>query len=358
MVPKKVLKIVGLLLFIQCLGLQTILGQNIHAELYIRDHNISREIPKNLQSTRSAVIVIASDQTDWKKVSEEVHGNFKKMSIDAIGYFNVQDIFSGLDPTQGFIKQLSNRVVKNVIFVISPETNNGQAEIIITPFEGNFDASSDKARVAWGSVGLQFDDVFRLLGNDVINAEMDLANFLIPDKPMFFEDAPIIKGTKYDVHSRDLRAVKIGIPKFKNLDSQTPLAIAFNKTVNSKNQKLEELMSSYPYEFGYVNSIDEKDLYKEGYQYVLLNIHTSGLNIKRMLNIQINPGETEYVSINAKTKEDISLERIPFDKKVYKYYVKHLLTGDIYVGDKWDSGETWEKALENYLNNLALFTAR
>ena len=106
------------------------------------------------------------------------------------------------------------------------------------------------------------------------------------------------------------------------------------------------------------NFIDEKELYREGYQYVLLNIQTTGLNIKRMLNMQINAGETEFVSLNAKTKTDVSLERYSYEEVVYKYYVKHLLTGDIYIGDKWDSSITWDQSLNNYLNNLILFIKR
>ncbi len=328
------------------------------ADIYMNQFNTSRQIPDNLQSTRSVVIVVASPDEDWKKLSQQAHPYLKRMHIDAVAYYNGQDVFAGLDPLIAFMKQFEERLVRNLIFIKSPKVNDGMAEVRIIPFKEKLSLDPDNARSVWGALGQELKDIFKILGNDIIKADLENTNFLVMDRPLYFDDADMIKGTRFEVHSRDLRAVKLAVPKFKPINSNLPEAVDYNNSLDEKNATLEEIMLKYPYEYGFVTDLDEKALYREGYQYVLLSLKTSGINVKKLLNLQLNPGETEYVSLNAKSKEDVQLHRYPVEKVVHKYYVKHLLTGDIYVGDKWDSGVTWEEALDNFLNNLILFTAK
>jgi hypothetical protein len=35
---------------------------------------------------------------------------------------------------------------------------------------------------------------------------------------------------------------------------------------------------------------------------------------------------------------------------VYKYYVKHINSGDIYLGEQWDGDDTWQDALFNHIS--------
>jgi len=47
-----------------------------------------------------------------------------------------------------------------------------------------------------------------------------------------------------------------------------------------------------------------------------------------------------------------TVERIHAKAPIYKYYIKHIRTGEIYLGKQWDAAESWHEALNNYLNNL------
>jgi len=46
------------------------------------------------------------------------------------------------------------------------------------------------------------------------------------------------------------------------------------------------------------------------------------------------------------------LRSIPKRAPVYKYYIKHIYSGDVYLGTGWDADETWQEALQNHMDNL------
>jgi DNA-directed RNA polymerase subunit L len=37
---------------------------------------------------------------------------------------------------------------------------------------------------------------------------------------------------------------------------------------------------------------------------------------------------------------------------VTKYYVKHINSGEVFLGEQWDGDDNWNDALKNHLNNL------
>jgi hypothetical protein len=122
--------------------------------------------------------------------------------------------------------------------------------------------------------------------------------------------------------------------------------------VKRNNLTLQEIMQNYPYEYSLVDqSIEEDKLRQDGYQFILMRLHTTGENVKNMLGYEVDPSETDYVTLKQKGMS-MTMRHIPAKAPVYKYYIKHIYTGDVYLGTPWDADESWEDALANYINNM------
>jgi RNA polymerase sigma factor (sigma-70 family) len=126
----------------------------------------------------------------------------------------------------------------------------------------------------------------------------------------------------------------------------------YNAKVASSNNVLKGAMQDYPFKYELVEyDGDDKKLYNAGYQYVLLNLNTTGYTIREMLNYEVDKNETDYITMKTSNGKTI-LRTIPVHAPVYKFYVKHLVTGDVYLGTKWDADETMDEALKNYIQNF------
>ena len=70
-----------------------------------------------------------------------------------------------------------------------------------------------------------------------------------------------------------------------------------------------------------------------------------------MLEYPVTDTETDYVS--EATKDGMPrVNSYHVNTPVYKFYIKHIYTGNVFLGKKWDAAPTWEEALNNYLDNL------
>ena len=340
------------------LTLNGVYSQPLQLEIFLSNQNLNRQVPETIQSTRSAVIISIQDQSKWKMIGKEANEYFKKISIDPVMFVNATDLFANSSVTESFLDQFAGRRVSNLIFITERKELLNAFSISLVPFEPKVGLGAKDLK-GWTIRVNELKDGYKILANDLIKAELENTNFLIPESPNFEEDTNFIKGTIYSVYCRDLRARKLAIPKYMEIEEEQMGSVkAFNQKVPADNQLLEDQLASYPYEYGFVDTDDEAELYQQRYEYVLLRVKTTGEHLKKWFNLDVVSGETEYVSINQKSKEDATLERINIDQVVYKYYVKHLVSGDVYIGDKWDTAVTWEQALENYINNMTVFTAR
>ena len=123
----------------------------------------------------------------------------------------------------------------------------------------------------------------------------------------------------------------------------------------SNNRQLAGMMKDiYPFDYGLIESVpdDLQELRKDGYQFILLKMHASGETIKRLLDYEINPNQDQYVTQKRPTGGNMIIRRIPKEAPVYKYYIQHISSGRVYLGEQWDADELWSDALENHINNL------
>lgn len=363
-------------LLLACLPLAT-LAQQMEDEINIagfRFLDYNNQLPENLLSTKTAVFVSVppqsrstSERGDWKGFSETAHAQFRKMGIDAIGYYFMDDLKSGSDPALYFAEELRKRQVKNIILLSRvPLKINGKITeryvLVITPFNGENSFISN-GQQAWKTQGKEMDKILKVLGKEVYRSKQPKTNFLIADLPEFFTDAEVIKGRRIPTYARDLKVDKLAVPLStiveipdkrpggainKNVEKEI---IEYNKTVTRDNTRLENIMKSYPLKYELTEASTDKELYNQGFQYVLLKLNTTGVNIREMLDYEMNPMETDYITVKNKDGKT-TLRSIPVNAPVYKYYVKHLYTKDVYTGTKWDADETWEEALENFIAKM------
>jgi hypothetical protein len=61
----------------------------------------------------------------------------------------------------------------------------------------------------------------------------------------------------------------------------------------------------------------------------------------------MSKSESAIASITYPDGGDAQLKNIPSQTPVYKFYFKHIDSGNVFLGTKWDADITWEQALKN-----------
>ena len=87
---------------------------------------------------------------------------------------------------------------------------------------------------------------------------------------------------------------------------------------------------------------------RQGFHYVLAFVHTRGNIAKEILGYDISKGDKNYVSITFPSGQ-LHLKIIPREKKIYKFYFRHIDNGNVFLGTKWDADEAWHDALRNHV---------
>lgn len=326
-------------------------------------------IPKDLQIAKTMIVISMDDgetsiRGDWKKLAEEAHFYIRKLHIDAVLYFYIDDMIAGYDVQRAITVQMNKRDIKN-IFMLSMDNIDGRDQYIgvLTPYNKQPSFISNN-QAAWKSQTSDLEILFRNLARSIDNANLTLENLLVIDSPEYFRGVDIIRGRRFEMFNTDLRIDRIAIPKFTDIPvpansdaiSTSEMISKINKENASnlgRNAQIEQLMANYPYKYEIVPyEYDEKKLLVKGFQFVLMRINSSGRNVREMLGYDISDDITELITIRKDSEENVSIKSIPIDAMVYKYYVKHINSGDIYLGEQWDGDDNWQDALNNHIGTL------
>lgn len=292
-------------------------------------------LPEGLLNTRSVVLVRAPEAAPgegtepWKELATQVHPYLRELGVDAVAYYDWRNVNAGPDATIAFSEAFRQRAIKNVVVA---EKKEGNVVLSIAPLgeEGLLKAGA----AAWQQSGPEMPALFLNLKRAVSEAGLELGNFLIIDLPEFFYTTDIQLNKRFFSYGLDLNLDKLAVPAYEIFKEE-------NRADSLGD--LKRAMQTYPYEWGVTDPNTEgKDLrLKEGYQYELLYLHTSAANIRRFLNYGDN--------------NEIPLEQqadIKDDQSVYKFYIRHIYTGDVFAGTHWDAAPTWEEALKNHIQYL------
>lgn len=331
---------------------------------------VNQKLPKDLLSGRAVVLVDTDSKQlisgDWKKISRELHQYLVRMKIDPVLYMYMGDYLSGRETTANFYTHLDSRDIQFLI-VLEYFPGRGQEEIklLLTTFHPEKSLMAP-GQEGWQRSGSSIKEIAGALANDIIRAELPLNNFLIPDQPEFLEDIQLITKRKFPVYTTDIRIEKLAVPYFDSIyvkdPSKYPAQIisqinAYNTEVGRKNRELEQLMASYPYKYELMKYSDDGRYYfTRGFQFVLMGVEARGSSLKKLLDYDPGVNITHYVSQRNDAKPPITV-KIPSEQHSHKFYIKHTISGNVYMGDVWDAGTTWQEALQNYITN-SLVNAR
>jgi hypothetical protein len=361
-----------LFFFITSLHLPSSYGQEISsAELKLNcllNANTSF-LPKDLLSTKTVVVLSIDDKNEenirgnWKGLADEAHFFIAKLGIDPVVYYYVDDLISGYDVKRVITEEMVKRGIKNVL-MLSKDKINGRDQYIgvITEFDQKPTFVSQNQN-AWKSQTSDLEILFRNLARAIDNADLVRENLLILDSPEYFRGVQILSGRRNESFNTDLRIDRIAIPAFEELPTMESSDAGSSKMVEAINRKneenlrnnamLEQIMAGYPYQYKIVPyQYDEKKYLTQGFQFILMRITSSGRNVRRLLGYEVNDQVNELITMKKDDLGNIQVKAIPIDGLVTKYYVKHINSGEVFLGEQWDGDDNWSDALKNHLNNL------
>lgn len=363
--------------------LSLLLGLILLQPLYAQDEEINvaglvfldykGALPETIRSGKTIVLVnttkVLAEQTFSKTAEpliEEAHKAFTDAGIDVVGYYSSKQVFAGKDSQYGFSEAWKKREIKNILFISRVVFQKKKKEVtryvlLATTFNGKPSIISN-GQVGWKSQGKEFDKVLERIAT--ASNKYTRKNLLTNEEPEYFDDVKMVWGEHVEGYLTDLDFGKLAVPRFKTVDIPNPKPsgtinnlvakqVEESNLLNAKNNKvLEEKMKGYDYEYALVDpSTSDKKLSEEGYSYVLLRLNAPGIDIKRLLNYKIYEGQDSYAT-QIYNNGKLTIRNIPANGLVYKYYIKHLRTGNIYLGPQWDADETWSQALDHMLYNV------
>jgi hypothetical protein len=262
-----------------------------------------------------------------------IQGAFQQIGIDADFYLEAERVLAGTDTERAYATYLTTREIRFLIFLTkgndgftfhATEYNNTMQ--FVTP--GQF---------AWKVSNRKLDDLLTTIYRDAWLREKK-QNFLINDIPETEINVPIIAGRRSELFPLDLKVDMMAVPKFDDPAIQSEVDTLFKKI--------------YPYPEKYkVAQIpaDEKDLVKQGFQWLLLYVKVNGKTAHELLGYDMQKtAATAYGSVTY-ANGTAQIKTISADIPVYKFYIKHLRSGNVFLGTKWDADETLVQALKNHI---------
>ena len=359
-----VLMTVMVMTFILTTGQTSAMAFNGKPALHLRVFNYNQEIPEGLLSARSVAFVLVENEnngrTVWKDLCVEIHEMMVRTGTDVIGYYHIHDVFAGPETQRHFTEDFLKREVRNILII---EQRQGAISLKITKFneKANF---MDHGQSAWKSESHELSELLGVYRRATGSSGQKKSNFLITDYPEFFEDARIIKKQRFEAFNQDLKLDKLAVPVFSDLilpsgseagsgaDPIIQQIIGYQRQWKVDSLELTTMMEDYPFAYGIVSAeIDEEKLRVQGYQFILYYLHTSGQVIREMLNYDSGSNVTAGVGIKS-TRDKGRLFDAGSHQLLYKYYIKHIFSGEIYLGDTWDAEENWQKALRNHIDGI------
>ncbi len=330
--------------------------------------NVLDELPEDLTSQRSLVIISIPVEKesgynvrgDWQKLALKSHQFLRQIGVDPIGFVYQDDLNAGPEVKNSFLEVMRKRQVRNLVLITqSGSLVNQEFSVLVTPFSEAEKGYLSSGQNAWYQSHRQLEQIMINLGRQVLRQEMERSNFLIPEYPEFLSDLAVINGTRYENFPSRIQNYKIAVVAFQKLTPSASMAADarsqvdyYNQKIDQKNALLREILKKYPFKYELVNEMDHAKLYKDGFQYVLLPLQSTGESIKRILRYPAATPETHQMSTTYQVNGEVNMKKIPAKANLTKFYIKQTVVYDVYVGDVWDADTSWELALNNFVLNI------
>lgn len=318
------------ILILVCVALPLLCtGQIFTEETLIGRLKTGASIPEQVLSKRS--VVLYSYLLTEKEIST-THENLIRSGIDAVAYFKIDGVLAGGDVTQSYAEYFKKREVSNLIII--QKSKEGYT-IYVTSFNGKDDLV-EVDQGAWKGNSATLSEALAEVYRSAL-ASNKKKNFLINEIPETELPVRIIDGERAENIVYDLKVDILAIPKFNDA--------AIDK-------ELEELMKTYPFRNQLVSpTVPDKELRDKGFLYVLCFVNTRCGVARELLGYPLRKSESAFVSVTYPNGQ-IQLKTISADTPIFKFYVRHIDSGNVFLGTKWDAETTWQQALQNFIKGF------
>lgn len=308
-------------------------------ELYARleSLNIQPTFPERLLKTRTVVLYQVSPKSrspqirgDWKVLADKIQPALKKSGIDAVLHYYLEDLLSGTEAYKSFLDYFDDRDVKNAVFV---SELNGNYTITIAELQDR-QYLLKNGQQAWQVQGTDLENMLNNIYLATANSGLEKENMLILETAELGEMISPIKAKRNEFYDLNFSSEKLAVP------------------IQPDTAEIRLALNNYPYKWGFVDaSTPEKELRTQGYQYVLYYVNTIGRSAKHILEYKTTDVETSYIS-EMMVDGKLAVESYNVSTPIYKFYIKHIYSGNIFLGKRWDAAPGKGGALKNYVANL------
>ncbi len=288
---------------------------------------LTETVPADLLASRSVVLY---DPSYKKNELDEIQKSFAQTGIDAVLYVEQDVVFAGKDITLAYANHFSLREIKFLVLLDKPANTY---RMIVTAFN-NKTSLVDAEQGAWEITQSGFREMLATANRNAWISQKK-QNLLINDIPETTTKVNPVTGKRSEFFSLDLKADEIAVPLFNDAALDTALK--------------KVMTEIYPFKYKLVAPVtDDAELRKKGFILTLCAVHSRGIAAKKLLGYDMTKAETAYAST---TYPDAlpQVKAIPAETSIYKFYVKHIPSGNIFLGTKWDADVTMEQALRNYI---------
>lgn len=344
---------------------------NFRGILNLNYLDYNNKIPEEVL-TGKTVVLIEDDVTrtknkslPWQALARKAHPTFHLLGIDAVAYYNLDLILSGPTVTKSFAEDIKGRAISHAMLLQRELLPSGDTVFTLTL--GKISEESVFFEAGQQAYQLQknnFATLMQEFTKTVSGSGLKNTNFLILEIPEFFDKTQIFTSKRFESYNPDLKLDKLAVPLFEEraVPKNTPPGMSReemiaqinkeNQNIQQANARLESIMKGYPFSSAPVSFREgEAAWIKAGNHFVLLSIHGKAETVRRLLNYERVDDQPTYTSTRIVGGEPVTQE-IAKNQEVYKFYIKHLHSGEVYLGTHWDAATTWDQALENFILNL------
>ena len=291
---------------------------------------ITNQVPEDLLAKRTCVFYGSNFSNEEL---ETIQSYFQQSGIDAVAYFKSALVHAGADVTP----KIADFLIQREISFIALISKKGKSfSFIFTPFNGTMNFVNN-GQPGWEVQNTNLKEALQIIYRSTVNSQ-PIKNLLINSYPEKNFPINIIEGRRSDFFAIDLKVDKLAVPWFKDAVADSLLAQFFKE--------------NYPFSYGMTEpGLDAKELRNNGFHYVLSYVHTEGLIARDILGYPNTSMESAITSVTY-PNGSLQLKTIPAETPVYKFYFKHLVSGNVFLGTKWDADTAWQDALRNHVKGF------
>jgi hypothetical protein len=291
---------------------------------------LTETVPAEILASRSVVLFDVSYE---KSELEEVQEIFAQTGIDAEAYMEEDVVLAGKDVTKAYANYFVTRDIKFIVMLDKPA---GRYRMTVASFNGTSTLINENQNAWMVSDTRLREMLMTAFRNSWMSQKKQ--NLLINEIPEMNVTVNPFSGNRSEFFAIDLKVDMLAVPFFNDARADTTLS--------------QIMKENYPLKYKLTQPVaDEQELRKKGFIFVLCMIKTRGSAAQQLLGYKKTKSESAYVSTTYSNGQ-VQLKTIAAEIPVYKFYVKHINSGNIFLGTKWDADTSWDQALKNYIKGF------